>query len=832
MRQSNYTSIKRFVRQLEPIHWGESDDWQLDEWFMWPPDIFALTSLLLSDTGAYRRAVYPPENIKNSAWPTPDWSSEAVEIAKAWRESIMKQTTLPKAIQEKRKILESLHELKIDALYESNTTDSWVLCKTLLELHGIADEAMRGIGFTCPRTIHQIENKEHPIANSLFYLQANILLSLRGSLSRIPKFRGIVLPKSRTPQIGLSLRSLSNHMTFHHSDVDIVWRAFPWINSNEDLLNIMIIPWPYKINATSFNPVIHPETRKNIGSHRFFKYSKYSKNEKKRISTAYLIDLIKDAKKEMNKVHFVVFPELALTKQELQHIKKSFEKELNPFDIPMIISGFSDGSDVEPHVNNRNRVILSMFYAEKWFDVIQDKHHRWRVDRNQVEQYQLSGVLGTGRAWWENIQIPRRKLSILAANSWLTICPLICEDLARLEPVSDLVRGIGPTLVTALLLDGPQIRERWPARYASVLADDPGSSVLTLTALGMSRRSRKKGSSSIPERTNAVALWKDQINGWQEIEVNEEKEGVPAVISVSAIWKTEITADSRLEEDNSAVLVYGNLFPLFTTQSPDEDVIQGNNDLHTRGDPMKDILDMCELTIYTFYIDAIIDEEDPENIENWISNIFDASNSSSVSNIGQSIAQMCRYSIITRDGIPKALPTPQLLFAIDEAKQIITRAHNKTITGTEDDQRAYWKQLMNDAKESLIDIIGIIKDYTQNQNSHTENEFSQLIIEYNNNSERIVRDFWTKRGSPSSDDYIHSMNLVEFSRIRIGVCLSIFWAIHVRLSTRRRYGFLQPEGAEIIRDIEEILKGENHDVGSFHKTFRAFSEKFAERVKV
>jgi hypothetical protein len=43
---------------------------------------------------------------------------------------------------------------------------------------------------------------------------------------------------------------------------------------------------------------------------------------------------------------------------------------------------------------------------------------------------------------------------------------------------------------------------------------------------------------------------------------------------------------------------------------------------------------------------------------------------------------------------------------------------------------------------------------------------------------------------------------------------------------------LQPEGAEIIRDIEEILKGENHDVGSFHKTFRAFSEKFAERVKV
>jgi hypothetical protein len=40
-------------------------------------------------------------------------------------------------------------------------------------------------------------------------------------------------------------------------------------------------------------------------------------------------------------------------------------------------------------------------------------------------------------------------------------------------------------MVVALLLDGPQLASRWTARYASMLLDDPGSAVLTLTSYGM-----------------------------------------------------------------------------------------------------------------------------------------------------------------------------------------------------------------------------------------------------------------------------------------------------------------------------------------------------------
>jgi hypothetical protein len=91
----------------------------------------------------------------------------------------------------------------------------------------------------------------------------------------------------------------------------------------------------------------------------------------------------------------------------------------------------------------------------------------------------------------------------------LTLISLVCEDLAQHDDIAQLVRAVGPTVVLAFLLDGPQLTTRWSARYASVLADDPGSAVLTLSSYGMAQRSR-------PHRRDAspiVALWRDHARG-------------------------------------------------------------------------------------------------------------------------------------------------------------------------------------------------------------------------------------------------------------------------------------------------------------------------------
>lgn len=98
----------------------------------------------------------------------------------------------------------------------------------------------------------------------------------------------------------------------------------------------------------------------------------------------------------------------------------------------------------------------------------------------------------------------------ISLRPWLTMSVLICEDLARPDPVGDLARAVGPNLIIALLMDGPQLADRWPARYAASLADDPGSSVLTVTSTGMSILSRPQEGEN---RSDVIALWKDARTG-------------------------------------------------------------------------------------------------------------------------------------------------------------------------------------------------------------------------------------------------------------------------------------------------------------------------------
>jgi hypothetical protein len=126
---------------------------------------------------------------------------------------------------------------------------------------------------------------------------------------------------------------------------------------------------------------------------------------------------------------------------------------------------------------------------------------------------------------------------------WLTLCVLICEDLARPDPAGDLIRAIGPNLVIALLMDGPQLANRWPNRHATILADDPGSSVLTLTSLGMAQLSRPAAG---PSRCRVIALWKEE--GAASVEIELPPEHHAAVLSISIKSSVDWSADGRNRE--------------------------------------------------------------------------------------------------------------------------------------------------------------------------------------------------------------------------------------------------------------------------------------------
>jgi hypothetical protein len=106
-------------------------------------------------------------------------------------------------------------------------------------------------------------------------------------------------------------------------------------------------------------------------------------------------------------------------------------------------------------------------------------------------------------------------------------------------------------------MDGPQTKERWAARYATVLADDPGCSVLALTSLGMTRLSRPDSGLS---RSRVVALWKDAFKGATEIELPEGHEAV--AVSLSIRYREEFTADGRGDDSAAAFPILAGAHPI------------------------------------------------------------------------------------------------------------------------------------------------------------------------------------------------------------------------------------------------------------------------------
>ena len=190
-------------------------------------------------------------------------------------------------------------------------------------------------------------------------------------------------------------------------------------------------------------------------------------------------------------------------------------------------------------------------------DVKQYKHHRWQLDKRQIVQYGLGGQLDPNMLWWEHTSTQARKLTFVSLLGWLSFSFLVCEDLARQEPVARLVRAVGPNLVIALLMDGPQLAGRWPDRYATVLADDPGSSVLTLTSIGMAQLSRPPGVS--PSRS--VALWKDAKSGAaRQIDLPAGADGL--VLNLARHLEEEWSADGRTDGGVAGYPILAGVHPV------------------------------------------------------------------------------------------------------------------------------------------------------------------------------------------------------------------------------------------------------------------------------
>jgi hypothetical protein len=185
------------------------------------------------------------------------------------------------------------------------------------------------------------------------------------------------------------------------------------------------------------------------------------------------------------------------------------------------------------------------------------------------------------------LEVPRRGVGFLELGEEIVIASPVCEDLANLDDVSEILRAVGPTIVTPLLLDGPQLSSRWAARYAGVLADNPGSAVCTVTSFGMAQRCRPHGHDASP----VVALWKDPSRGSREIPLEEGAQAI--LLSTCGERGTRRTADARWPIDNVT-----NWFDVATFQVRASSAGSGSSEWRASTKPPP-LLSVEELTVLT-----------------------------------------------------------------------------------------------------------------------------------------------------------------------------------------------------------------------------------------
>jgi hypothetical protein len=295
----------------------------------------------------------------------------------------------------------------------------------------------------------------------------------------------------------------------------------------------VLLPWPLAVKADDFraaSPV--PLENMDLDRFGFFEFAPEPELDCELVGS-----LLEQAVEAAGRVDAVILPEAAVEPGAIAGL----ERTLAEHDATFLIAGVRE-PPAAPR-DGRNYLHFGVRGEDGWDRLEQDKHHRWCLDESQIRQYHLCRSLDPRKLWWEAIGLRERTLHVIDVGGGITTAPMVCEDLASLDEVADLVRRIGPSLVVAVLLDGPQLAPRWPCRYASVLADDPGSAVLTLTSYGMVARCRPPGK----RRSRVVAHWNSRTDGLREVELAPRASAVllSTCVESSTLW----TADGRCHAD-------------------------------------------------------------------------------------------------------------------------------------------------------------------------------------------------------------------------------------------------------------------------------------------
>lgn len=569
---------------------------RLHQTFKNPPcqaaDLFAIAAYLLHRSGGYHH-ISPAVDAADISRSLPISKTDRdrwLDAGMEWRGD--GESLLPAPPRELLTAWSELMRFAHNPLFLSNSARAkprpwWHAAMALL---AIADEAARDLGFelgtikSAQAAMSEVAMRESIRVGKKIYTVSN------ASTDQV-----CVLPKSRTPKVGCTLRSLSHNLSLLPSRglARAYWSPHPQLRDGETMaaaeapFNLVVVPLPYQVKAQAFKGTAAPDA-----SWGWFHVEPHwcpPSSDNGSIETGfesfwkYIEDILEAGSRDVGTIHGLVFPEAALSYEVLRRL---CDKLGDRPGFELLVSGIFDAPEPSGSMRSGNFAAMARRQTgadgKMTFDIsTREKHHRWRIERSQIEAYALGSSLDSSRGWWEQIEILSRSLDVFVLRGVATITTLICEDLARSDPCQELVRGIGPNLVIALLMDGPQLKDRWPARYATVLAEDPGSSVLTVTSAGLLRRSNDTRQFPASDK---IGLWRDDTGKTMELSLGPSAHALCLTLQPTAIQ--ERTLDGRSDNTGSQSWRLTGVAPI-TVADAEKDVLLGQWPMGTSSAPKR-----------------------------------------------------------------------------------------------------------------------------------------------------------------------------------------------------------------------------------------------------
>lgn len=618
----------------------------------WPPDTFAAAAFLIDISGAYQNLLTTRyagervdtfgifgENRRNLELLGAAWAFECFQDAEINRteknrlaseardvfDPMMRDVTAVEISGQRFQTLQDYwNQLLVGSLTPPRITDGaghagteipqwWTAAIRLLIA---ADQAAKGLGFSTPNNRDPYPHQE--TLTSVIYGETRNRRKTQVVTDRrffnhvvsplVDQNLINVLPKSRTPNVGWTLRSLTHNLALlpPSRKLTVNWHLNPPSTAKAPAnnrrrraqkyidrpLNILLVPYPYSIRgdcfASSGNNRKKPSSKgsdPNVDGSREFTIDQLwlrgggSGAHLQNYLVRFVLSLVREAQKEGLPVNAIVFPEMALTSELFDSISCAVAEHAEfGRDLEFVVSGTSDFPKTKltgPIQGNFVCVRGKLYkppqrgdgqwqWKDEWdYRGHRAKHHRWKLDPRQIRRYGLAHRLDPmRRAWWEGISVGDRRVDIFEPRPATTLTTLICEDLARTDPVQEAIRAIGPSLVLVILMDGPQTAARWPAHYAGVLAEDPGSSVLTLTSFGMIARAAPQDGF----RSRSIAFWKESRGDQRELLLPVGFHALLVSLKEAAV--EERTLDGRSDGGGARAWHLESVTPLAV---PDED---------------------------------------------------------------------------------------------------------------------------------------------------------------------------------------------------------------------------------------------------------------------